>query len=744
MLLYSIPPFLTLLCYIALGLLTLHKGLKTLANKLLFLICLMGTFLYVDILIIFNVGARSVALTSSRLDHCCVVFTIPLFIHFFRVYLKISAHKWVLWLAYAYACSLMPFAFTVFLIEEMQQHTFGYFGRGGPFYPLIGAGAAFALLYCLFQIGKAVCREKNSVEKNRLKYLCAGFGTMGILNGLNVLPILGYPVYPPGTFSFIPLAVFAVGLFRYDLLDMGVILKKSLLYSMLTALLICIYSLVVTLANISLSHYGLGGTLSYNLTFFLVVATIFGPVKRCIQQYLDRMFYRKKYDYQKTIKNLSQTISATMNVNRIAGHLSDATVNQVMLTGCHLFLENDSGPDFHAVSAVLSMALSPPETILAHSSPLIGYMKKHKKAVIKTKLMERLKDTTVVNVLTDMETISAEIVLPLVFKGRLNGFISFGQKKSGELFSLEDIDLLATLTSQTSLAVENAKSYRQLNDLNKTLELRVDERTKALQLALFEKEKTQEQLVRSESLASIGLLVAGTAHELNNPLTSAISLLQSTIEDLDKPDVSISNDTQIMADLLFAGRELTRAKTIIASLLGLSRQTRTYNEKVDLNAVIGDAVRVLKNQFNPACPQIITRFDAGLPRIPGNYASLGQVAVNVIKNAIQAAAPVEGRIILSTDYEPHHRHVVFSCLDTGPGIAPVVRKDMFKPFFTTKEVGDGTGLGLYISHEIIHKHNGHVNIESDPEKGTLFQVKLPVNPHKAISPVHTHAADLDP
>ena len=89
--LYSIPPFLTLVCYVALGGLVLHRGLKIVVNKLLFLICLAGTFLYLDILIIFNTASETVALLSSRLDHCCVVFTIPLFVHFFRAYLNISS-----------------------------------------------------------------------------------------------------------------------------------------------------------------------------------------------------------------------------------------------------------------------------------------------------------------------------------------------------------------------------------------------------------------------------------------------------------------------------------------------------------------------------------------------------------------------------------------------------------------------------------------------------------------------------
>jgi two-component system NtrC family sensor kinase len=735
--LYSIPPLLTLLCYVALGLLVLHRGLKALVNKLLFLICFAGTLLYLDILIIFNIGSSTVALFSSRLDHCCVVFTIPLFMHFFRAYLNISGHTWALWFAYGYSMALMPFALTPLLIEDMQRHAFGFFGRGGPLYSLIGAGAAMALLYCLFWLGWAIRREESSIQKNKLKYLCAGFASMGVLNGLNVLPILGYPVYPLGTFSFVPLVVFAVGLFRYDLLDMGVLLRKSLLYSLLTALLICLYSLVVSLANAALTRYGFGNFISYNILFFLLVAAIFGPVKTTIQRYLDRMFYRRRYDYRKTIRKLGQTIISTLNESMIAQRLSDTVVDQIMLTDCRLFLKTTSDLCFRVAAKGGSKGRSPAEPTLSLKSPLVQFMKKGSGAVIKTKLLELPNDPVAEEALKDMEALSAEVVLPLVFNSKLNGFIGFGQKKSGELFSSEDIDLLTALALQTSVAIENAKSYHRLDDLNKTLEIRVEQRTEALKKVLSEKEKTQEQLVRSESLASIGLLVAGTAHELNNPLTSAISLIQSTVEDLARPGSTAIDEHQIVPDLLLAGRELTRAKAIIASLLGLSRQTRTYSEKVDLDAVIKDAVRVLKNQFKPTCPPIITKLNGSLPRITGNYAGLGQVTVNLVKNALQAAAQVDGKVRLSTYYEPQGHHVVFSCRDTGPGITRAVRQDMFKPFFTTKDVGEGTGLGLYICHEIIEKHNGCIGIKSQPGKGAHFKVKLPVKPRKFSSP-HGH------
>ena len=99
--------------------------------------------------------------------------------------------------------------------------------------------------------------------------------------------------------------------------------------------------------------------------------------------------------------------------------------------------------------------------------------------------------------------------------------------------------------------------------------------------------------------------------------------------------------------------------------------------------------------------------------------------MNIIKNAIQAIADEKGTIILTTRYDKDTGQVVFSCKDTGPGIPELLRQDIFKPFFTTKDVGFGTGLGLYICHEIIEKHGGTLTLESATEQGAQFEVRLP-------------------
>ncbi len=257
------------------------------------------------------------------------------------------------------------------------------------------------------------------------------------------------------------------------------------------------------------------------------------------------------------------------------------------------------------------------------------------------------------DVFSDMEALNAEIALPLIFEETLNGFIVLGEKRSGDLFIQEDVDLLETLSSQSALAIENARSYKVIDDLNKDLEKKVEERTRDLKEALFEKERTQEQLIRSESLAAIGQLVAGVAHELNNPLTSATSLVQSAIEDIEQWDTENPPDEDLIDDLKFVDGELLRARSIVSSLLGLSRQTQTYLESVSINSVVKDALRIMHNQYKHCDLKIVENYAPELPDIQGNFANLGQVALNIIHNAIQAVMDMKGTVFLSTRFDTH-------------------------------------------------------------------------------------------
>jgi two-component system NtrC family sensor kinase len=715
-LIYSVPPLLTALLLIGLALLAWSRGRQVAANRLFALLCLLGGLLYIDILVAFNASSSRVALWSNRCGHLLHPFLIPLFIHFYHRYLGIEGRHWLVRLAYLYAALLSATAMGDSLIADVCRFSFGYFGQAGPLYPWMAAGAVLATLYNLSMIYRALVIEPNGARRNRLRYIFVGFGALGILSSLNFLPLFGYPLYPPGNFGFIPMAVLAAGLFRHDLLDSGLLIRKSLIYSLLTALLTGLFALTVVIVQNVLQRQGRTESLLFPLLLFVLIAFLFGPLQRKTQIMLERLLAKGRYDYQRTLKRVSRTIAAVLDRDAIVRLLQEVLGTALKVEQGVLLLRDPSTHTFQPYGAV---GAAPPES--NESPPIMTEEMIHTLEHDTQPILRRGADPFGI-----LAPLKAELLLPLRFEGRLDGVLILGAKRSGDPFTREDLDLLETLGHQSALAIQNARSYRALAELNRTLEDRVALRTAELQRALAEKERTQEQLIRSESLAALGQLVAGVAHELNNPLTSVTSLLQSTAEDLVQWNPSQAPDAAWIDDLRFADRELARAKAIVTSLLGLARQTQTYEEAVDVNTVIRDALRVLHTPFKHAALKVTEDLAPDLPAIRGNFANLGQVAVNIVKNALQAAATrPTGEVTVRSRFLPEEKAIAFTCLDNGPGIEPALRQDVFKPFFTTKPVGQGTGLGLYICHEIVCKHGGAIHLENLHPHGLAVTVTLP-------------------
>jgi two-component system NtrC family sensor kinase len=203
-----------------------------------------------------------------------------------------------------------------------------------------------------------------------------------------------------------------------------------------------------------------------------------------------------------------------------------------------------------------------------------------------------------------------------------------------------------------------------------------------------------------------------------------MSLVENSTEAIQGWNQQAENREEVLEDLRFSIGELRRAAAIIGSLLDLSRQTQTYVEPVDMNRAIDDALRVLRNQYKHL-PVEIEKDYGDLPVVEGNFANLGQVLINIIRNAIQALQNGKGRIGLSTRYRSATDSVVIICQDSGVGIPSDSLKDIYKPFFTTKTVGQGAGLGLYISHEIIRRHGGQIRVKSQEGRGTVVTIELP-------------------
>lgn len=227
----------------------------------------------------------------------------------------------------------------------------------------------------------------------------------------------------------------------------------------------------------------------------------------------------------------------------------------------------------------------------------------------------------------------------------------------------------------------------------------------------------EEQLQQREKLSSIGLLAAGVAHEVNTPLTGVSSYTQMLLGMLSETDPK-------HALLLKVRRQAERATNIVNNLLNFSR-TGDASEftEIDIGRVLDDTLQLLEPQLRGNQIHIVRDYDPDSPRVFGNAGKLQQVFTNLLLNA-RDALPAGGSIRISTTPAEDHSLMV-EVSDSGMGIAPENVAKIYDPFYTTKGVGRGTGLGLAVSYGIVQEHSGHISVESNPGRGTAFRITLP-------------------
>jgi signal transduction histidine kinase len=230
----------------------------------------------------------------------------------------------------------------------------------------------------------------------------------------------------------------------------------------------------------------------------------------------------------------------------------------------------------------------------------------------------------------------------------------------------------------------------------------------------------QERLLQSEKMASVGQLVSGVAHELNNPLTAVTGFAQVLLA---RPDLDPVARVQIQKIY----EEGERAAKIVLNLLSFARRRRPAKELTDINVLVARVLELRSYDFGMRNISLDMELERHMPPVLLDPDQIQQVLFNLVKNAEQAMTDANGGGVLTVRSfpGPDGRDVRVSIGDDGPGIPPEVQRRIFDPFFTTKEAGEGTGLGLTISYSIVDEHNGRIRVENRPEGGSVFTIELP-------------------
>jgi predicted ATPase/signal transduction histidine kinase len=347
------------------------------------------------------------------------------------------------------------------------------------------------------------------------------------------------------------------------------------------------------------------------------------------------------------------------------------------------------------------------------------------------------------------------LCMPLINQGRLVAILYLENNHTSGAFTEGRLEMLHLLSAQAVLALQNAFLYEQQEEYSRTLELRVEERTRELQAkneeltrAMGQLRETQKQLVAQEKLASLGALTAGIAHELKNPLnfiTNFAELSEEYAEEL----VSDSTSPQAQVSAEQHGRTLLqlrqsvakirehglRANQIINGMLLHSREQSAARAPADLNAVLAESLHLGCHGFAAKVPgfevDVRTDYAPGLSEVDVVLPEISRVFINAVDNACYAlwrkkSASREFSPRLEVSTHEQAERVEVRIRDNGIGIAEELLGKVFHPFFTTKSAGEGAGLGLSLSHDIVvSRHQGSLRLESVEGEFTEVIIELP-------------------
>ncbi|MEC5158748.1 ATP-binding protein [Chryseobacterium sp. MP_3.2] len=319
------------------------------------------------------------------------------------------------------------------------------------------------------------------------------------------------------------------------------------------------------------------------------------------------------------------------------------------------------------------------------------------------------------------------IFLPLIAKEKKLGVITVQSFKENS-YSEYQLFMLRNIAIYAAIALDNAESYQQLDNTLSTLK------------------ETQNQLIQSEKMASLGELTAGIAHEIQNPLNFVNNFSEVSAELIDEMNVEINKgdfaEAQVIANDVKQNLEKInhhgkRADAIVKGMLQHSRSSKGVKELTDLNALCDEYLRLsyhgLRAKDKSFNATIRTDFDDSIGKVNLIPQDFGRVILNLLTNAFYAVD--EKAKAGSTDYEPtvsittkkEKGNIIILVSDNGNGIPQEIKEKIFQPFFTTKPTGKGTGLGLSMSFDIINNgHQGELSVDSVADEGTAFRIRLPV------------------
>ena len=665
-----------------------------------------------------SAASEVIAQRSTYVVYAGAILIPPSYLHFILSLLE-EEKKHLRLLVAAYGFGLIEFVLFVagWLIQGVSDYPYGgFYEVPASLYWLYVASYSIVPTVAFFKLILAFRRTDAIIKRNQFKYVIYSSLTGFLAGATSFTPFFTSAVPPFGAplvyFYTLPIT-YAVA--RYRLMDIDVVIKKSVTYAVLLSALLIPCFLIVILGQ-SLAF----GSVNYNfslvaLLLFIIVGFLFPKFRFKTEDALERVLFQKRVNYRETLLRSSKEMVSIVDLENLSNSLVK-TVSRVLGTEtASLYLLDEAKGVYNLKANIGWEKERYPRALLSKSDPLIQRLTGSQEGIVKEELEMAQDKISGLRVAEKMSELEAEISVPIISKEKLIGILNLGHKEEKEIYSSEDLELLSTLTNQAAIAIENARLYENLK-------------------------QSQDTLRRADRLSSLGLLTAGLAHEIRNPLVAIRTFTQLLPERY--------NDAEFREGFQgLALKEVDRICGLINDLLSFARPSRPNVAEENMNDVVDGIARILETEAKEKGVEITRDFGLNLPKVWIDREQMKQVFMNLILNAIQAMRE-GGSIFISTrlisrDEAGHSgQFVQVEVRDTGIGIPAENLDHIFDPFFTSKD--EGSGLGLSISHQIVQEHGGYVTVESKVGVGTTFFINLPTGkPIRQLSNGRAHASEAN-
>ncbi len=692
---YKISCLLTTIFTILIGSFVFSRNVKSKTNKI-FLYFSLSIALW-SIFLFFNLGAQAkdTAVLFVKLLHIFSLLIPVFFLHITLILTRqITKRLKILYPAYTFSFFLITLiAFLpreLYLTAEYREH-FGFFVCvPGPFYP-VHLIFAIGVIILAWALSLKPFFLSEGIEKQRLKYFLISTligWSGGLTNYFINYNIRIFPFYPFGNYTILAyIAVLAYTILRYQLMDIEVIIKKTLVFA---GLFTFAYGVIVGIAMITQEL--LPQLLAVNRLVSLAISAVvivfsLRPLENFLVNATNKYLFQKKYDPRKILKEFADEALTILNLDKLCRVTIDTLVKHLYLKNCAILLLiiEDLGYGIYDSFGIENKGI-----YFNTESTLVKSLKNSQLPLLYQSYDKSLQATD--NTKKDMDKIQSQLCIPLVIRNELVGILSLGAKKSDQPYNADDIDILITLTKTLSIAISNARLFMQA--------------------------------AQNEKLATIGTITSAIDHEVCGPLGNISVNMQLFMSDIGRGMYKNYNELlKKVKDIIQDTRERIRQATNITNKLSNFAKPSNVveSEPIGIAQGVEDALILLKHKLELNKIKVEKNIPENLPKIVVDENQIQQIFFNLIRNAAEA---IKEKGTITIIAKEDNNKVKIQIQDTGCGIPEDKLDEIFKPFYTTKGEIKGSGYGLAIVKELVQRNNGNIAVKSKVGKGTIFYLEF--------------------